>query len=304
MEDALVGIPAHNEENTIASVVLKAKDHIDDVLVVDDGSNDNTARLAERAGAKVISHDTNKGYGSALKTIFQHAKQNDVSALLIMDADGQHPENEITNILSKVIDGEADIAIGSRFLDDKHKKQVPAYRRFGIKVLTWITPCDKANHHENGESYSISDAQSGFRAYSPEAIQTINPKEPGMGASAEVLMEARNAGLNITEVPIPISYDGDTSSEGPFQHAMGVIGSIVRYIETKHALLTFGVPGLITFIAGILMGFKVMQNFNATNTFPIGTALLTVLLLIGGMGSGMTGLLLHAMMNAQKRGFE
>ncbi len=297
MEEAMVGIPAHNEENTIASVVLKAKEHVDNVLVVDDGSVDSTAMLAEEAGARVISHSSNTGYGAALRTIFQYAEEHDVSGLIILDADGQHPEEDITELLSRVVVGEADIAIGSRFLDDEHRKKVPHHRRFGIRVLTWLTPRGRSKK-------KVTDAQSGFRAYSKEAIRNINPKETGMGASAEILMEAREADLDIVEIPIEINYEGDTSHEGPFRHAIGVIASIIRYIETKHALLTFGVPGLVAFLCGIFFGLRTVEMFNETGAWPIGHVFLSGLLLIGGMGSGMTGLILHAVMNAQRRGFE
>lgn len=304
MDRSFVGIPAHNEENTIASVVMKVKEHVDTVLVVDDGSTDSTARLAEKAGAKVVRHDSNKGYGAALRTLFHKAKKEDAHSMLILDADGQHPESEITNLLSKVLEGEADVAIGSRFLHPEHKKQVPAYRRFGIKVLTKLTPTCKAKNENNGKKQSITDGQSGFRAYSKEAIQTINPKESGMGASAEILMEARSADLDVLEVPIDVSYDGDTSHEGPVEHAMGVIGSIVRYVETKHSLLSFGLPGLIAFLAGIVMGYRTIEMFNTYGNMPVGHLVLTSLLLIGGVAAGMTGLILHAIMNAQRRGFE
>ncbi len=298
MEDAMVGIPAHNEERTIASVVLKAKEHVDDVLVVDDGSTDSTALLAEEAGARVISHSTNKGYGAALRTIFHKAKEEEPSSLLIMDADGQHPEEEITEMLYDVLHEKADVVIGSRFLEDEHKEKVPLYRRFGIKVLTWLTP------RRNGDNERVTDGQSGFRAYSKEAIDVINPKESGMGASAEILMEAQEAGLDIVEIPISISHEGDTSHEGPVRHALGVIASILRYIETKHALLTFGVPGLIAFLSGIFFSLRTFQMFNQSGVWPVGHVFLSAVLLIGGMGSGMTGLILHAVINAQRRGFE
>jgi len=300
----MVGIPAYNEENTIASVVMKAKDHVDNVVVVDDGSHDDTARLAEKAGAHVLEHENNKGYGAALRTIFQYARQIDVKSLVIIDADGQHPEHEVTELLSKVLEEEADIAIGSRFLDQKHKKQVPAYRRLGIKILTWLTPSGKARNDHNGETINVTDGQSGFRAYSEKAIQKIKPKEPGMGASAEILMLARKNNLDILEVPIPVSYEGETSSEGPFRHALGVIGSIIRYIETKHCLLTFGVPGLIAFLLGIILGLRTVTIYNQTGLWPIGHVFLTGLLVVGGIASGMTGLILHAILNAHRRGYE
>jgi len=303
MDDAMVGIPAYNEENTIASVVMKVKDHVDNVVVVDDGSTDDTSRLAEKAGAHVIEHERNKGKGEALKTLFQYARQREMAALVTLDGDGQHPAHEITDLLDKVHEGNADIVIGSRFLDKEHKKEIPLYRRFGNKALSIVTPSGKAKNSANGELSNIKDTQSGFRAYSKDALKKITPREQSLGVDSEILMEARNNGLDIMEVSASVSYDGKTSHKGPIKHTLSVIGSIIRYIETKHALLTFGVPGLIAFISGLILGFRVLSTFRETGALAIGTAMLTLLLLIGGMGAGMTGLILHAIINAHRRDY-
>ncbi|MGM0405338.1 MAG: glycosyltransferase family 2 protein [Thermoplasmatota archaeon] len=296
----IAGIPAYNEERTIASVVLKAKRYVDQVVVVDDGSSDETAAIAEEAGAMVIRHGKNKGYGASLQTLINYAREKDTEPLVLLDGDGQHPVHEIPNLIQNIVDGEADITIGSRFLDMEDKEGVPLYRRFGIKFLTKLS----GNSFGDKNGNRITDGQSGFRAFSRNALKRINPKEMGMGASAEILMEANDANLKIKEVPISISYEGDTSTENPLKHGLGVIGSIIRYVETKHSLLSFGLPGLIAFLMGIFMGINTVMIYNQTGQWPVVYVFVTVLLFFGGMTAGMTGLILHAIINAHKRGYD
>ncbi len=300
----VVGIPAYNEGKTIASMVLKAKRYVDEVIVVDDGSSDDTVELAEEAGAKVIKHEENRGYGASLRTLIHYARDNNKGPLVLVDGDGQHPVDEIPNLLEKILSGEADVTIGSRFLNEKDKKGVPLYRRFGIKILTSLSTRSLTFKNAEGEVKRITDGQSGFRAFSKDALKKINPKETGMGASAEILMEAKDANLDIKEIPISISYEGDTSTENPLKHGLGVVGSIIRYIETKHCLLTFGVPGLIAFLAGIYLGMRTVLIYNQVGYWPVGHVFATVLLFFGGLTAGMTGLILHAIINAHKRGYD
>lgn len=302
--DALVGIPAYNEESSIASVVLKAKRYVDKVIVVDDGSTDETSVLAEEAGAMVIIHEKNKGYGAALRTLIHYARDVGELPLILLDGDGQHPVDKIPDLFQKISNGEADIAIGSRFLNIDDTKSVPIYRRFGIKLLTRLSTSSITYIDSVGTVKRITDGQSGFRAFSNEALKKINPKESGMGASAEILMEAKDFGLNIREVPISINYEGDTSTENPIRHGFGVLGSIIRYVETKHSLLSFGVPGLTAFLLGIYMGLRTVMIYNEVGIWPIRSVFLSVLLFFGGMMACMTGLILHAIINAHKRGYD
>jgi glycosyltransferase involved in cell wall biosynthesis len=290
----LAAIPCFNEEATIGSVVLKAKKYVNEVLVIDDGSTDNTATVAEYAGATVLRHDRNKGYGAAIQSCFNYARENDFDAMAILDGDGQHDADQIQTVMRPVSDGKADISVGSRFLDSIGN-MVPMYRHFGIAVLTRFTNAgsDKAN--------KVTDGQSGFRVYSRKAIENIDPRDVGMGASAEILMQGRKRNLLYKEVPITCSYEGDCSTEGPVGHGLGVIISIMTYLEVEHSLLFFGVPGLILFSMGLFLGLDVYLNFHASKELAIGNALITMILIVLGTLSGMTGLILHAVINANRR---
>ena len=170
------------------------------------------------------------------------------------------------------------------------------YRRFGIWMLTRFTNAgSKEDHHR------VADGQSGFRTYSKHAIQNINPKDDNMGVSAEILMQGRKHNLQYAEVPITCSYEGDTSTHTPVNHGLGVIISIIKYMEIEHSLLFFGVPGLILFLLGTFYGFSVYLHYIQKGFLPFGPTLVAGGLVIVGVLLGMTALILHAVINASKR---
>ncbi len=291
----LAAIPAFNEEKTIGSVVLGTQRYADEIIVVDDGSTDDTAWIAEQAGATIVRHKVNRGYGAAIRSCFEYARNNGAKILVILDGDGQHRPETIPKVANPVLNGSAEICIGSRFLRRRSADKVPRYRRFGIGVLTKLTNLGTRHMHK------LQDAQSGFRAYSRAAIEALDPFEVDMGVSAEILWDADRRGLRVVEVPIEVDYDIKGSAKGPLRHGLSVIGSMIRYIETEHALLFFGVPGFILFVLGLGLGAHVIDGFYRTSELAGGLALITVLLILLGMLLGFTGLILHAVINATRR---
>ena len=291
----LAAIPAFNEQKTIGSVVLTAQRYATKVIVIDDGSEDETGWVAERAGATVIRHPTNRGYGAALRSCFEYARASEFEVLVILDGDGQHRPEMIPQVAAPIDEGRADVSIGSRFMDGHKAGAVPGYRKFGIRVITKLTNLGTRR------SGKITDAQSGFRAYSRAAIAAIDPLEADMGASAEILWEANRKGLRIVEVPITIDYHAAGSTRGPVQHGLSVIGSMIRYVETKHALLFFAVPGFVMILIGLGLGSFVVESYYRTSQLAVGLALITVLVLVVGMLLSFTGLILHAVINANRR---
>jgi len=293
MMKTLAAIPAWNQEMRVASIVHLTKGHVDAVLVINDGSNDRTAKLAEMAGAIVLNHDVNKGYGGALKSCFHYAKENGYDAMVILDSDGQHDPDQIPAVFRPVIDQSADISIGSRFLDSD--VDVPRYRKVGIGVITKLT------NTASGNGLAIKDSQSGFRAYSKRAIEAIEIFENDMGASVEILLQANKHGLKIAEVPISINYDEDSSSQNPVGHGLRVVGSIVRYMEFEHPLLVFGVTGFIMVCVSSILGAWSYYNYDQSGFLPFGPTILALLFMISGMLMGITGLILHAVISANHR---
>jgi len=130
----VAGIPAYNEERSIARVIVKAMNYVDRVIVYDDGSTDMTGEIAERLGAEVIRHERNLGYGAALASLFRRAREADADVLVVLDADGQHNPDDIPRLVKPVLDGESDIVCGSRFLSEEN--DMPSYRRWGINRIT------------------------------------------------------------------------------------------------------------------------------------------------------------------------
>ena len=227
--DTIVMIPAFNEEITIGSVIIGCKKYVDKVVVVNDGSKDRTAELALLAGAEVVSHRMNQGYGRAIRTCFEAARYYRAEIMVILDGDGQHSPDDIPALVEGMKKNGADIIIGSRFTDNADNKvRIPAYRKIGMKILDGLT---RFVSHLN-----ITDSQSGFRAYSKKAIHAIQIKDTGMGAGSEILIEAVRNHLKIAEAPINVRYDiGSTSSMHPLFHGLSVVNTIITHTWRKKA---------------------------------------------------------------------
>src|SRR6266571_1475406 len=175
----VVGIPAFNVERSIAKVVVHARAHCDEIIVCDDGSSDDTARIAEDLGCIVVRHVKNRGYGAAIRTLMDTARKEGADVLITVDGDGQHNPKEIENLVEPIAKGTADLVVGTRF-GSPDAESIPRFRRIGIRAITKLV--DKVSKQD------ISDAQSGLRAYSRLALASIRPGEQGMGASTEILL--------------------------------------------------------------------------------------------------------------------
>jgi glycosyltransferase involved in cell wall biosynthesis len=266
----IVAVPAYNEEVAIGSVVLRSHKYADRVIVVDDGSADNTAEVAALAGAAVVRHEKNGGYGAAIRTCFETARQVDADIMVIIDADGQHSPDDIPRMINQMLATRSDIVIGSRFVDgNERNQQIPGYRKLGMKVLDSATVA--------GSGLKVSDSQSGFRAYSKDAIQKIQIGDGGMGAGSEILIKAAENDLKISEVPIKVRYDlKGTSSKNPVAHGIGVLNSIIGFVSQKRPMMFFGVPGLVVLDVGVLFCFRALDMFNMTGDMAIGDSLIGV----------------------------
>ena len=262
----IIGIPAFNEEKNIAAIVIKLKKKYDHVLVCDDGSSDMTHDIASSLGAIVVKHPTNLGYGAAIKTIFNEARKIDGDILITFDADGQHKISEIDSVLKPISENKADIVIGSRFLGNT--KDIPKYRKIGIKMITGLT-----NTLTGSE---ITDAQSGFRAYSKKVLNEISPTESGMGISTEILIKSSKKQMRISEVPITISYENNTPSQEPISHGTSVVFSTVKHVAIERPLLYYGVTGLCFIITGLIFGGWTIQIFSEQEVLAPGIALIGI----------------------------
>lgn len=282
----IAAMPAYNEEKFIGKTVLGCKPFVDEVVVVNDGSADATAMIATACGATVIYHEKNQGYGAAIRTCFETAREMQARAMVIIDADGQHDPAEIAQVLQPVLDHEADVSIGSRFIEG-HKSKIPFYRTVGMKVLNIAT--------NQGSGVRFTDTQSGFRAYSANAINKIRIGNSGMSAGSEILLQVKQHGLRVKEVPITCRYDiEDTSTHNPVVHGLKVLTSIITEVEYKKPLYYIGVPGLMLLFAGLVNGWFVLNSYNNGGFVPFGPAISMVLFMTLGLLAVFTALNLHA----------
>jgi len=289
----VAGIPAYNEEKTIAKVILLAQRHVDAVVVCDDGSQDMTKDIAHRLGAIVIRHERNMGYGAAIKSILQKARTMNADLLLTLDADGQHDAAEIPKLIQPILEGKADVVIGSRFLHNHSK--MPLYRRFGVKVLTKMTKSGNNGNH-------ITDAQCGLRAYNQKAMESLMLDEDGMGISAEVLMKASTIGLVIAEVPVKVEYKGlETSTHNPLKHGLGVISTIIRLIVEERPLTYLGIPGAILLSVGGFFALWTLQLLALERRIVTNLALASLAFTMIGIFCIFTAITLYAILRATKR---
>jgi len=287
-----VGLPAYNEEKNIAKIIVQLKKVADQIIVCDDGSTDLTSRIAESLGTIVIKHPKNLGYGSAIRSIFLKSREINSEVLVTIDSDGQHKIEDIEKVVKPVVDGRADVSIGSRFLD-KHDN-APKYRKLGINIITKVT--------NSSLSEKITDSQSGFRAYNNKVLQALTPSDSGMGISTEILIKSSNLGFKIAEVPTEIQYEGDTSNQNPVSHGTGVLLSTLKYISIERPLRFYGVPSFIFFVIGLTFTFFATQyyaevgrlNTNLT-LIAAGTLVIAVILIV-------TAILLYSLVSVVREG--
>ena len=283
----VIGIPAFNEEKNIAKIVVELQRITDEVIVCNDGSSDLTGEIAKKLGATVINHPKNLGYGGAIGSIFSKAKEIDADVLVTFDADGQHKLEDIEHVLKPIKNNESDIVIGSRFLGDS--ESVPGYRKLGIKAITKISNLET--------DLKVTDSQSGFRAYNKKTIQALNISDRGMGVSTEILIKASKSGLKISEVPIEIIYEGDTSTHNPASHGISVVMSTMKFISIEHPLKFYGIPGIIFLFLGVFFTIWVVNEYVSIGNFPIHVSLIGVSTIIIGTMLTMAAILLYSLVN-------
>jgi glycosyltransferase involved in cell wall biosynthesis len=289
----IAAIPAWNEEKTIAKVVVHAMKNVDKVVVIDDGSTDDTATIAQHLGAHVLRHDGNLGYGAAIRSCFSIARDLNSDALVILDGDGQHNADDIPKILAPLQAGEADIVVGSRFAE-VDSSEVPSYRRAGLRLINEAT--------NRIAKQKILDTQSGFRAYSRKAIQQIRMYERGMGVTSEIQIRGSDAGLTVKEVPVEVAYKGlKTSSQNPLSHGLEILSAILRIAGEIHPVALFGIPGFISIVAGLGGWLWVANRFAEVRVLPIGIALVSTILVIAGILAVMTGIILYTIADVSRR---
>jgi len=288
----LVCIPAFNEEHFIGKVVKNCLKYADQVVVCDDGSVDNTYEIADAAGANVIRHEKNCGKGEAFQSLFQFARHSNVDVIVTIDGDGQFLPEEIPKLVKKIESNEADVVIGYRF---DNTTEMPNYRKFGNKML------DKMANMVS--ELSVSDTQSGFRAYSKNIIKLIDFKKNGFGADTEILISAAKNGARISEEKVSVIYQtgSQTSTKNPISHSGEVITSLIEIIAIRSPLKFVGTPGIILIILGIYFAIDVTLTYTEIGYFSIPFTLIGVSCLVVGLILFLTSILLYSLSKRSKK---
>lgn len=212
-------IPAYNEEKRIVEVIRELKsNNYKNIIVIDDGSRDNTGKIAEKEGVIVLKHILNRGQGAALQTGVNYALDNGADYIVHFDADGQHQAKDIENLLNPLKKGNFDVALGSRFLEGS--AEIPKSRALFLKgsiIIDWLF-----------SGLKLTDTHNGFRAFSRNAAKKINITEDGMTHASEIIQQIRDNRIKYIEVPVDIKYSKEIMKKGqsPF-HAINILFRLI-----------------------------------------------------------------------------
>lgn len=200
----MVVIPAYDEDGRIDGVVRGIRSAgYSDIIVVDDGSGDDTAQVARQAGAMVIHHSCNMGVGAASRTGWEAALRLGADAVVLIDADGQHDPAEIADVLAPLLCGDADITIGGRLKARSRMPVITRFFNFAGNVVTFML-----------SGIWLADSQSGFRALTRDAIERIEMQSSGFECCTEMVMEAARLNLRLKQVPISTIYKPEHQAKG------------------------------------------------------------------------------------------
>lgn len=263
----MISIPALNEAESIGSVIDGIPANIDGfdqitVLVVDDGSSDETASIARDRGATVISHPVNRGLASAFRTALFHALEIQADVMIGMDADGQFDTNDLPNLIKPILSGDADFVTGDRFFDGSmHPEGMPPSKYWGNQLMSLLVSRITGLH--------FSDVSCGFRAYSREAILQLNI-HGSFTYTQESFLDLAAKGIRITEVPVRVRYDPSRKSRvarNLFRYGGRTLLTILRTVRDHAPLKVIGYPGAVLALIGVASGMFVFVHYMAHGQF-------------------------------------
>lgn len=223
-EKIAIILPAYNEAVVIGRVIrnlhktLTAEKFDFEIIVIDDGSTDETASNARAAGAKVIRHILNMGSGAATATGLSYAHQNGFDIAATLDADGQHEADDVVKGAKMMLKGGTDLLIGSRLIDNQGMSKVKVFGNKGLTFITYLL-----------FGVSVSDSQSGLRVFSQKALDRLKWRTSGYEFCSEMLWRAKQQGLNIKEYPIKAIYTEYSKAKGQNNwNALNIIKSLTK----------------------------------------------------------------------------
>lgn len=271
----VVLIPAYNEEKNVKDVILSIPRKISgidkvEVLVVNDGSNDRTEDMALNGGAdKIVSHKTNMGVGAAFMTGIRNAISMNADVVVTLDADSQFDSKQIPELVIPILNKQAEVVVGSRFLEDMDMN-IPKIKSVGNKIFSKIVSWAVGQR--------FSDTQSGFRAYSKEALLDISIVND-FTYTQEVLIDLKFKGIKIIEIPVNVKYDPKRKSrvvKNIFSYSSRAISIIIRTLAYHRPIFAFGLLGVVLIGGGLLA-----KIFTITTILWVSAGLSTGLIILG-----------------------
>jgi glycosyltransferase involved in cell wall biosynthesis len=281
-------IPALNEEKTIKIIIKQTLKHVDEVIVCDDGSTDQTPQIVELSKAVLLTHEKNLGKGKALQTCFQYLRQKKPDIIITLDGDGQHDPEDIPKLIKPITDNEADLVIGSRYVEGA-ETDAPTYRRLGLGVI---------NEFGKSANEGVRDSQSGFRAFNNTALKIFSDsKEEGFGVETEQLSAATKYNLRVKEVPTNIRYSGleNTSKKNPVLQGIELVMTGLKIMVQDKPLLLIGGPGLLLFLTSLITGRLLVHYYTVEVYFSVPLAVLTFGFLTMGILLIISSLILYSL---------
>jgi glycosyltransferase involved in cell wall biosynthesis len=254
----VVCIPAYRMEDTIAKIVVGSMRFADQIIVCDDGSDDLTYFIAEALGVIVVKQETSLGYGSTLRNLFKNAKKSKADFVVTLDGDGQYDPADMPNLLDRLIVGDVDVVLGSRFLDG-----------------------GGSAGSDPSTNLKLTDIRSGYRAFTIKALDTLHLTDEEVTYSPELLANARAIGLKVVEVPIHSEKEAPAIIAPKVEPPSGILNSL-KGVFTKHPLLVFGAPGLLAVVAGLVfLAYTILTFFSKNYLSEIASTLGIVSLSVG-----------------------
>jgi glycosyltransferase involved in cell wall biosynthesis len=278
----IITIPAYNEEETIGKVINEIPRRIEgidriDVLVINDGSTDNTVEEALKAGAdKIVSHKKNLGLGISFRDGLEEGLKMGAGIIVNIDADFQYNAKEIPRLIEPIVNGKADMVLGDRQIDELD--HMPMGKKLGNKLATWVT--------RKVTGLPIKDAQTGFRAFTREAALRMNLTS-NYTYVQETLIQAANKNLTVEQIPIEFREREGKSRliSSLFGYAKSAGNTIIRSYRDYQPFKVFTVMGIAIIVIGLITGFRVLIHYFATGmvTPYLPSAVLTTVLIIVGL---------------------
>lgn len=302
---AIISVPAYNEEATIVDVLRALPSTVPGVseavrLVVDDGSTDRTADLAEREGVSVIRHPRNLGVGKAFRTAVNRALESGADILLTVDGDGQFDPRQIANLAAPIIAGRADVVTGGRFSGAGRPPGMPRVKYWGNLWVAWLVRLFSGAE--------LADVSCGFRAYSREALLQLN-LFASFTYTQETILDLAFKEARIEEVPVDVKYFSGRRSRvagSIFRYAINSAKIIARTVRDFRPFQFFGTIGLAVFLVGLTLDLWLAAHYVRTGNFSpykvvgfVGGALNITGILLAGVGL-LADMLTHIRINQER----